>query len=244
MLIFLIKVVRIITKRFTWRAIFESNGSQSGFTLIEIIMVMAVSAALGSMVLFGQAEVRKRAQFSDGIEKTKNALMGVKNEANTTVNACFVPPGPCGSGGDDTSHIVVGKLAEFTDDSSVIQVSTLLARCQDIACNNIDVFLNKRDTYSINIPWGVFFDDSSSDADAIAFIRSPQDGDMTVYTPLETDNVLDSTIYSRDSGPRRRRVTLRFDDVNGYRASIFVNAQRLPGGGFDAGDGLITRSFN
>jgi prepilin-type N-terminal cleavage/methylation domain-containing protein len=209
--------------------------SEAGFTLIEIILVVTISAALGAMVLSGQRQVRQRAQFSDGVEKIKNSLVGVKNEANTTVNS---------AGGNDTDRIVIGKLARFTDNSSQIEVGTLVARCTNPTCSEINPTLNQQDTYTITVPWGVTFDDPPSTVNVIAFIRSPLDGELTVYTPQKSDNVLDAGIYRRDSTTARQRATLRFDDPNGYGASIFVNAARLPGGGFDAGEGLITRSFD
>ena len=58
----------------------------SGFTLIEVTIVMSISAALIVIAFVGQAQLRAKFSFSSGLEQTKSFLLQVQSEANTTVN--------------------------------------------------------------------------------------------------------------------------------------------------------------
>lgn len=63
------------------------SNSERGFTLIEITIVMAISAALITIAFVGQAGIRAKANFSDGLERSIGMIQQVKSEAYSTVSA-------------------------------------------------------------------------------------------------------------------------------------------------------------
>lgn len=59
---------------------------QAGFTLIELILVMAISSMLIVIAFIGQRGVRSRAQFDAAINKLVATVADARNEATTGVN--------------------------------------------------------------------------------------------------------------------------------------------------------------
>jgi|GEM_PF-2930935 len=72
--------------------------SESGFTLVEIILVMAISASLASIAFIGQRALRSRAQFDSNIEKLVSSVSSAQTQAVAGVNSTNL--GTIGTGVD------------------------------------------------------------------------------------------------------------------------------------------------
>ncbi len=60
--------------------------SQSGFTLVEIILVLAISSTMLTIAFVGQRQLRSRAQFDAAIEKVVSSISNAQNQATAGVN--------------------------------------------------------------------------------------------------------------------------------------------------------------
>lgn len=186
---------------------------QTGFTLIEIIIAMAIASALGSIVFTGQQAIRGQAQFSDGVERMKNNLTGIMNEANTTV----ITKAGGGAGRNLTGEQAVGKLVMFQAGSSTMRVWTLVADANFLT-------LRTEDEYTIQTPWNVRVDGLGSDQ-YIAFLRDPGDGLLQIYAP--PSGRFDATRPSSYSpAAAQATATISLTDDDGHYGSIIVEAAR------------------
>jgi prepilin-type N-terminal cleavage/methylation domain-containing protein len=84
------------------------SNKQSGFTLIEIIIVMAISAGLFLIIFAGQKQLRERTRFDAAINETVQQIAYTRNYALAGVN-------PYGNGDLGTSE-VAGASFEVDDD--------------------------------------------------------------------------------------------------------------------------------
>lgn len=62
------------------------ESEQKGFTLIEIVLVMAISGMLFVIALAGQRDLRDRAQFDASINQIVSNISDARNEALANVN--------------------------------------------------------------------------------------------------------------------------------------------------------------
>jgi prepilin-type N-terminal cleavage/methylation domain-containing protein len=63
-----------------------AKNNQAGFTLIEIMLVMAISAMLAVLAFAGQQGLRSQAQFDADVNKLVSTLADAHNEATAAVN--------------------------------------------------------------------------------------------------------------------------------------------------------------
>lgn len=166
--------------------------NHAGFTLIEVIISLAIAATLIPIVIAGQRQIRERAQFLDSIERVDQAIRNVKNEANTTVNTS--------GNGTNTNSLVVGKMMQFQLNSSTINVWTI--RCLvtapqsgQIGCDQPEVYsfdttFPSTPAYSISIPWNAKFVDplneTSGNGRYVIFLKNSVNGDLSGYISSNT----------------------------------------------------------
>jgi prepilin-type N-terminal cleavage/methylation domain-containing protein len=80
--------------------------NQAGFTLIELVLVLAITGALLAIALVGQSELRSHAQFDATVEKLVTSVAEARDQATSGVNlstggavgtgATACPGGPAG----------------------------------------------------------------------------------------------------------------------------------------------------
>jgi prepilin-type N-terminal cleavage/methylation domain-containing protein len=83
--------------------------NQAGFTLIELMLVMAISAALVVLVFAGQRGLRSQAQFDADVNKLVSTLADAHNESTAAINLA----GPGDGSRDCLSNPVAGNNYEF-----------------------------------------------------------------------------------------------------------------------------------
>ena len=213
--------------------------SSSGFSLVEVTITLAISGLLLAMAVYGNGQLKRRSQFSDGVERVKNAIERVKTEASTTVNQGG------GTGGADPYLIFWGKLISFS--GGVMRVDTLVLDSQPPfgpGCAGsptaIKLCTIPGETYTVNLPWGVVYTAAGpppSTGERIVFVRSQVNGDLITYTlppglPGNWENRPDN--YDIYNPTIRSSLQYRFTDPNGRRATITV----------DAVSGGISRSYD
>jgi prepilin-type N-terminal cleavage/methylation domain-containing protein len=81
-----------------------AKSRQAGFTLIELILVFAVSGLLLVIAFIGQRSLRSQAQFDGSIDKLASTVAQARNEATAGVNIA----GPNGDGSDNVPGCSVG----------------------------------------------------------------------------------------------------------------------------------------
>jgi prepilin-type N-terminal cleavage/methylation domain-containing protein len=90
---------------------------QGGFTLVEVTLVMAIGGALAALVFLGQSQLGAQARFTNAVQQTKSFVLGVRNEANTTVS---IRPG------NAYDRVFFGKAIKFdTANPTTLKVTTL-----------------------------------------------------------------------------------------------------------------------
>lgn len=95
---------------------------QRGFTLIELMLVLAISSGLITVAIASQSGRRQSTAFTASIDQIKNQLKGVQNEATSGVIDPDSVGTPHGTGA--TGEVVYGKMVEFLPDH--MHVSTLV----------------------------------------------------------------------------------------------------------------------
>lgn len=117
-----------------------------GFTLIEVVMVLAIGALLTAGVIGSQGGIRQHTSVNSTMEQVKNKLKQVQNEATHSV-------GTRPNGGNSVG-VIFGKIAEFDPATpSQVRISTLIAADEDADSTP----LKKCDTEIYTIQNGVLF---------------------------------------------------------------------------------------
>jgi prepilin-type N-terminal cleavage/methylation domain-containing protein len=189
-----------------------------GFTLIEVTLALAISTLM-ILLLFGTyRNARRRAAFTDAIERVVTTLEQAKTEAVSTVNVKPASPGTT------SGRVVFAKAVDFATSSNQQYTRTLLADRSDTLQN---IALSP-EVQSSTVPWQVGFLSvgSGSTHDFVVFTRSVADGRLNTYVfDLATFSNLPAANYSTVSNPADTAVaTLAFQDPNGLRANVKVNA--------------------
>src|SRR5438046_1413283 len=91
---------------------------QSGFTLIETILVTAISSMLIVIALMGFSAWRMQIQFADSMDDMKETMTALRTESQASINLGTSP-------GEDPSMVNFGRIITFTPGSSVVRVDVL-----------------------------------------------------------------------------------------------------------------------
>ena len=119
---------------------------QDGFTLVELTIVIAISASLAVIVLTSQSSVRDTAQFRGVV----NSLASSLNEVRANAAASIVTT----STGTHQSTAIFGELVQARPGDGYLTVSDLTAPL-DVSTNAISGSLTVLNSRSIMLPFGV-----------------------------------------------------------------------------------------
>lgn len=152
-----------------------ANKRQSGFTLIELIITMAISGGLAVIALMGFSTMRAQTQFSDAVERLRESVVQRRTEANSSVQL---------TSGDTQGQIAFGRIMTFTPDSGLVNIRTLRTSSNDSPAPGQAVTPTTDNSVDYTIAWGVVFKQGKDTGGytalkrQVAFIRSPRDGSL------------------------------------------------------------------
>ncbi|HSX48151.1 MAG TPA: prepilin-type N-terminal cleavage/methylation domain-containing protein [Candidatus Nanoarchaeia archaeon] len=204
--------------------------SQSGFTLIEIMLTMAIAALLAATAFAGQGSFRARAQFLDAVERARNDLVNYENQATTGKNASS--PFSHSSGGTSPNQTFFGIRVLFSPTGYYID--SIYRDANQPPSNQLQFGEHNY----IGFPYGVHWvaDGSSSDnGDSIVFIQNQSSAKKEAYTFNEADDLhrlpLSLSDYAPGSAYQKPRNYHLCDSANAHCVDITV----------DPADGAVTR---
>ncbi len=201
-----------------------------GFTLIEIVLVMAISMSLAVIVLAGSSSLRRNAQFSDSVERTKELLVATKNQVNSTVNTDREE-----AGGISDTELLLGQAIVFSGNGSTQYYRYELYADADA---EVPVPIRVKLVRTDNVMWGVTTRSVSAPTAGlyVAYLRTP-DGTRafsftgTAATTAQRDTALMNAANYNSYAPAQQVLAMTGED--GRVANITVTT---PGG-------LVTRRF-
>jgi prepilin-type N-terminal cleavage/methylation domain-containing protein len=94
-----------------------SNTNQRGFTLVEVIIVMAISSALVVIAFVGQRSLRAQAQFDAAVDKIVATVADARNQALAGVNIVGSGDGTNGCAGGGAGAYVFAGVAWTADNA-------------------------------------------------------------------------------------------------------------------------------
>ena len=190
----------------------KKNQNQ-GFTLIETIIVLAISAALAIALLSSYTINQRRSRFTDAVERVVSALERVKQEANSAYTT---------GTGTTPGRIFFAKAVSFTNNQETYTVDTLTADQAD-TLNDIRLE-NSQVTESIS--WGVNYQHTIASYDVILFVRFPGSSQLNVYVMRQLPDahgVGAPGNYDQDTDTASSQLTFQSPDSPPLRATITVN---------------------
>ncbi len=201
-----------------------SKHTSAGFTLIEIMMVLAISSLLAVGLLNAYTQNQRRAQFSDAVEGLVSGLEKVRTEVNSSFTASTA------NTGKDPETVFFGKEIIFRAGnpnvtSEVITSTNVEDPSQAVlTCQNANIT-------TIGLDWGVTIA-SLPDYNRVVFSRSLVDGSLQAYVmnDIEPCDIANYSLSAFDTSTAHINLT----DPNGLSATINV----------DADSGQITRTYN
>src|SRR3990167_5911338 len=95
-----------------------SRNKKGGFTLIEIMMVLAIASLMAIILFTTFGNTRQRTQFTDAIERVSSSLERAKTEANSSYTS---------GGGTTLGRAFFARAVIFSNGSGDFQTVTLTA---------------------------------------------------------------------------------------------------------------------
>ena len=192
-------------------------GKSDGFTIIEVILFLAISGALLLMAMIGSGEMARHARFSDSVNAFHSNLQRYYEEVTSGVNtreandACT--PGTVDGGTD--SCLLLGRVISFQEDTStaVVRYATGNFNVADTGTvhaqiANANIIVRDSGEQTVDLAWGATFQSASRASGVIAsqplkqtgsaralinnvaFIRHPNGSEIAQYYFYSTSTSL------------------------------------------------------
>lgn len=199
--------------------------TNTGFTLIEVMIVVAISSALATMIVIGHGAFMERARFNDAMDTVLSQLNRSRREVYAVVNE---NTGRDCSGslnsdtGANTDCVLFGKAVQFHPDSSQITIRTLVATLDGTNFTNQEMAGLREITQmqrTSQLEWGVEFTGDGMSADTIVFGRNFTNGELDTYI-LPEGRVTNWNEYTEDA---RSEADFEFINPAGETGIIHVN---------------------
>ena len=214
--------------------------SESGFTLIELIVVMAISASLVSIAFIGQRSLRGQAQFDSNVEKLVSSVSSAQTQAvagvnitnlgtiGTGVDKCAGGPGPSAANpvvfaGTSWTADSTGANVVFTIDS--YKAIPGLAPSPSAAC----VF----NSQAIALPTGVQISAPAANVGKVSgmlFVRTSSGGlDVCPAAPAGSAAAFQNAmrVSFENATCVNGTVSLTLKDLDGHTSDIRIDASGL-----------------
>lgn len=192
-------------------------GKGDGFTVIEVMLFLAISGALLLMAMLGSGEMARHARFSDSVNSFHSNMQRYYEEVASGVNTRALNDG-CAAGnvraGTDTC-LLIGRVISFNEDTSggIVRYATSSAAIPDTGSiysqlQAGSVTVQASGEQPITLPWGALFQNASRASAVIAaqplkqvgstralinnvaFLRHPNGSQIVPYFFYSTNNGL------------------------------------------------------
>lgn len=218
----------------------HSLNSEAGFTLIEIMLVTAISASLATIVFLGQRELRSRAQFDAAVEKVVSSISSAQTQATAGVNIIGsgngLAAGKCRTGPPPSlANPVVFAGTSWTVDGTGANTAFTIDFYKAIpglpgsrpsaAC----VF----DSNAIGLPTGVQISAPAANVNKVSgilFVRTNSGGlDVCPAAPKPSANAFENSArkFFEDAACVNGTLSLTLKDADGHTSDIRVEASGL-----------------
>lgn len=169
-------------------SITRRNHTKPGFTLIEVVLFLAISSAVLITILSSTSQSLARQRYNDSIQDLFSFLQSQYSAVINVQNS--------NGQGDSPDYLIYGKIIVFEGDTapsggSIINVYTVVGNIEFDKTNTIDNIFNSLDLKAVcnentsyTTQWGAIIQDRVQTVgplkQTIAILRSPTNG--TVYT--------------------------------------------------------------
>jgi prepilin-type N-terminal cleavage/methylation domain-containing protein len=193
------------------------SNKQSGFTLVEIIIVLAISSGLAVIIFTGQRGLRSQAQFDAAVNKIVASVNETHNEATAGVNIVGTgdgssQPAGCAPG---TLGTTVFRGTALTVDNAVVGGPLRVDYYR--ASPGVNACIYDRRVISVPTPVTV------TTGGRVLFMRNDTGGLNVCPVALAT-NVL--PLYTSGNCVNGT-VTYRFTDADGHVSQVLVDGSGL-----------------
>lgn len=193
--------------------------TNTGFTIIEVLIVVGISAALASTIIIWQGSFSENARFIDAMDSLQSDLNQERRQVYAVVNQNSDSPG------SDTGRVQYGKALEFSENDGEVTVHTLVAGTvgdvfEDQEIGSIEPVGEME--RQIEMKWGLEFlegDRNSTNVDTIAFVRDFDSEELMTYT-MNFESITDVDAYNVDA---QDQAVFRFVTPEDNEAQIYIN---------------------
>lgn len=227
--------------------------AQSGFTVVEVIIFIAISGALLALAMVSVSGSVRNARFEDDVRSTESYLQrqysevaSGRNIRDTTLRCTggVVSAGPSAAPGTSTC-IVLGRLLSVdvggdtitsryivADGTATMSGATESAKIMSLGPTVVDDSLLNG---SFQNPWGAVYqqmvDGTATNINSLAIIRSPDSGRMVIYHQLVASVTGTTTLALTDAQLNRKAsLCLYSSELTGGRKG-YVNVAAGQGQG-------------
>ena len=130
------------------------KSKNQGFTLIETVIVLAISAALAIGLLSSYSVNQRRSRFTDAIERVVTSLERIRQETNSAYTTLDCgPDGICTAADHDLDKIFFGKVVIFSNNNPNYTVTSLTT----VRSESVDpgARVGAEGNVTLTAPWGV-----------------------------------------------------------------------------------------
>lgn len=201
-----------------------------GFTIIEVIIFIAISGALLTFAFIGMGSLARQARFSDSITSLHSTIQRQYEEVANGVNTRAPSVGCSGTlmqpGTDDC--LLLGKVITFEKDTSVVKIRYVTGRILDDdsvsitdAIRQATPSVQSSGEISYEIQWGAIVKEASR---ASLPVTSPPFSDS--YRPGDTTRTLINSVAFLRSPRSTQIIPYYFASASASKSDIQIGLNR------------------
>lgn len=162
---------------------------QGGFTIVEVSLYLAISAALAAALMGGLVASMRNQEWQDTLVQMRNLVQSQYQNVANNINH----PASGASNAGKSSSLLIGRYLQFTPNSANYTTGTIVANNANIAGSGGDISalnnsgLTTADSSSGVLPWNNKFaniynlKDQTQSFNTLAIMRSPLSGAVYVF---------------------------------------------------------------
>jgi prepilin-type N-terminal cleavage/methylation domain-containing protein len=216
--------------------------SQAGFTLVEVILVMAISSLLVLAAWQGQAGLRAQAQFDEGVNRVVTAIADARNEAVAGINTGGAGNGAIKCVGPANPYVLAGTMVSFDSSAGGSGVTLHFYEADEPAAGVVgskacEVTSAVRDISVGVSDFQVSLTQPSTTQGAVMYIRGANSVLNICYSKNLTQSQLENAFAAAGCvGPQigtvdtlvGGKMDIKLKDSLGHQAHILIDQSGLP----------------